>query len=231
MKTLGILGGMGPEATADLFRKIIELTPAKKDQDHIRIIIDNYPQIPDRTANILGDGESPVPYMIKSATLLEKAGAQAIIMPCNTAHYFLPVIKSSINVPFISIIDSAVAEIKRITPNAKTVLPISTTGTKSTKLYENALAVAGYTVPEIPANIQEEIMHCIYEGVKKGKTTEVKDRFQKVLDDIKKDVKPDAMIAACTEIPILMPYVHTDISVADATLALAKAGVAFAMEQ
>ncbi|HDH63258.1 MAG TPA: amino acid racemase, partial [Firmicutes bacterium] len=89
MKTVGIIGGMGPEATLDLFYKIIKNTPAKKDQEHIHLIIDNYPQIPDRTQFILGKGENPLPYLLRSANLLENAGVDAICMPCNTAHFFV----------------------------------------------------------------------------------------------------------------------------------------------
>ena len=97
-KIIGILGGMGPEATADLFYKIIKLTPAKKDQEHLRIIIDNNPKIPDRTKAILYKGENPLPELIKTAQNLEKAGANFIIMPCNTAHYYHHEIQKIINI-------------------------------------------------------------------------------------------------------------------------------------
>ncbi|MDR2883852.1 MAG: amino acid racemase [Deferribacteraceae bacterium] len=227
MKTLGILGGMGPEATLDLFRKIVELTPAKRDQDHLHIVIDNYAQIPDRTANILAGGEDPLPYLVEGAKRLESAGVDAIIMPCNTAHYFLPRIKLQVDMPFISIIDSAVAEVATIAPHAKSVLPISTTGTKSTRLYEDALLAAGYTVPETPKDIQDEIMYCIYEGVKKGETLQVVNRFQRAIEYIDSEIKPDVLISACTEIPILMPHITTNTPTVDATLALARAGILF----
>ena len=84
-KVIGILGGMGPEATVDLFRRIIRATPAEKDQDHIRVIVDSNPKIPDRTAAIMGVGPSPLLEMTKTAKNLEKAGADSIIIPCNTA--------------------------------------------------------------------------------------------------------------------------------------------------
>ena len=87
-KVIGVLGGMGPEATIDLFQKIVKLTPAKKDQEHIRIIIDNNPKIPDRTKAILYNGENPLPELVKTAQNLERAGADFIIIACNTAHYY-----------------------------------------------------------------------------------------------------------------------------------------------
>ena len=228
MKVLGIIGGMGPQATADLYQKIIDLTPASKDQEHIHVIIDSYAQIPDRTANILHGGEDPAPYLARSAKLLENAGAEALLMPCNTAHYFADSAFSDIKIPLISIVESALSELKRVAPDAKTVIPISTTGTKAGKMYENALARDGYTVLELPQDIQNDIMSAIYDGVKKGRTAEVLPMFQKTLDTIARELKPDAMIAACTEIPILMEHAKSDIPVIDATLALAKAAVDFA---
>src|SRR5450759_1900994 len=80
---------MGPEVTLDLFYKIIKATPAKRDQDHIHVIIDNFPQIPDRTAFLLGKGENPLPYILKSVETLEKGNVDALCIPCNTAHHFV----------------------------------------------------------------------------------------------------------------------------------------------
>lgn len=226
-KVLGILGGMGPEATVDLFSKIVKLTPAQKDQDHIHILIDNYPQIPDRTGFILRGGENPAPYLIEGARRLEKAGADALLMPCNTAHYFIPEISKHINIPFISMVDSAVDTLKKDYPGAKKIIPISTTGTKATRIYEDALIKAGYTLIDLPEGVMDKIMYAIYEGVKKGKTDDVVDLFQETLISIA-GFNPDALIAACTEIPILMQYVTSPVPIIDATESLAKAGVLFA---
>jgi len=85
-KTIGILGGMGPYATVELFSKILKFTPARKDQEHLRIIIDNNLKIPDRTEAILGNGKSLLPEMIATAKNLEKAKVDFILIPCNTAH-------------------------------------------------------------------------------------------------------------------------------------------------
>lgn len=88
-KVIGILGGMGPEATLDCFAKIIQNTPAKKDQEHLRIIIDSNPKVPDRTAAIIGNGESPVPLLVEGCRSLQRAKADFIIIPCVSAHFFL----------------------------------------------------------------------------------------------------------------------------------------------
>ena len=88
-KTIGILGGMGPEATADLFYRIVKATPVERDQDHPRTIIYSNSKVPDRTPAIAGEGESPLPEMLMAARSLEGEGADFLIIPCNTAHYFI----------------------------------------------------------------------------------------------------------------------------------------------
>ena len=105
-KSIGILGGMGPLATADLFRKIVLLTDAARDNDHIRIYIDDNASIPDRTAAILSGGADPLPAMTDSLRKLEACGADCIIMPCNTAHYFLPRLQALTAVPFLSMLEA-----------------------------------------------------------------------------------------------------------------------------
>ena len=104
--TIGILGGMGPLATADLFRKITLLTDAARDNDHIRVYIDSNARIPDRTAAILSGGKDPVPEMASALRSLEACGASCVIMPCNTAHYFLPRLQAMTKLPFISMLEA-----------------------------------------------------------------------------------------------------------------------------
>ena len=106
MKTIGIIGGMGPMATVDLMQKIILATDAREDQEHIHLLIDNNTDIPDRTAAILGQGTSPVPELLKSADRLTAQGADFLIMGCNTAHFFLPLMMPFLKIPFISMIEA-----------------------------------------------------------------------------------------------------------------------------
>ena len=102
MNKVGIIGGMGPMATVDLYSKIVSQTPAACDQEHIPVLIDVVPQIPDRTAYLLGNGQSPVPLMQESAIRLAEKGVSAICMPCNTAHAFVGSLREQISVPFLS---------------------------------------------------------------------------------------------------------------------------------
>ena len=167
-KSIGILGGMGPLATADLLRKIVLLTKAEKDGDHIRIYIDDNPNIPDRTAAILSGGESPLPQMRDSLGKLALCGADCIIMPCNTAHYFLPQLQSETEIPFISMLAST-AEACAQRYAGKCAAVLATKGTLATGLYARALEAEGaaYLIPD--AAEQDMLMHIIYDVVKASK--------------------------------------------------------------
>src|SRR5690348_7801651 len=102
---IGVLGGMGPRATVDFYSKLIAATPAECEQDHLRVHIDSNPQIPDRSEALAGRGESPGTVLAAMAAGLERAGADFLVMPCNTAHAFEPEIRAAVNVPFVSMID------------------------------------------------------------------------------------------------------------------------------
>ena len=128
-KVIGVLGGMGPEATLSLYEEIIRATPASKDQEHIRVIIDSNPKVPDRTAAIIGNGESPVPEMVKSGKALERAGADFIIIPCISAHFFLEELREKLNLPIISAFEATADQIVGEHPEIKTVGLLATTGT------------------------------------------------------------------------------------------------------
>ncbi len=226
MKTVGIIGGMGPEATLDLFYKIIKNTPAKKDQEHIHLIIDNYPQIPDRTQFILGKGENPLPYLLRSANLLENAGVDAICMPCNTAHFFVDDIRKNINVPFISIVESVLKDIKKNQRDAKRIGLLATEGTIAGNVYHRVFEKEGYTIIVPKVSVQKKLMDVIY-SVKAGRVKEKVNLLQECIDNLSNEV--DILIAACTEIPILIPYIKSSIPIIDATLSLAKSVVEFAL--
>ncbi len=226
MKTIGIIGGMGPLATIDLYKKIVDNTKAEKDQDHIHVIIDSYPQIEDRTAYILHGGKNPAEKLIESARRLEKAGADALIMPCNTAHYFTDIIENKVDIPLISIIKSTVNAIKEKYPNVKNIGLIATEGTIKSEVYHKELKANGYNMVEVSEDTENNIMDSIYKGVKAGKTEEYVDIFQKCVDEIVNN-GAELLIAGCTEIPILIPYIKTNVKVVDATEELALAVIKY----
>lgn len=133
---LGILGGMGPAATVELYRRLTEAVDAGTDQDHPRIIIDSNAKVPDRTAALLAGGPDPVPFLLDSAATLQAAGADVIAMPCNTAHAYLPAIRDHVALPVLDMIERTVAA----SPRSGPIGLLATSGTIEVRLYQDAFA-------------------------------------------------------------------------------------------
>lgn len=168
---IGILGGVGPEATADVFKKIIKATSAKIDQDHIETIIISNPKIPDRTNAILYGGESPIAEMLKTAKTLEALQVNCIVIPCNTAHYYFAPLQKEISIPIINLIKETVEHIKLNYPFVTKVGLLATTGTIVSKIYDKELAKSGIEIIHVDEDIQENfVMEAIYspKGIKAG---------------------------------------------------------------
>lgn len=220
MKKVGILGGMGSLATADLFRKIIKMTNATCDRDHIHILIDNNTEIPDRTSFILGHGEDPTYELIKSATTLESMGADFIIIPCNTAHHFYDAIQSSVSIPVVNMIEETAKYVDSMMLDVKKVGLISTTGTIYSRVYDSILHKYGFEVIKPDTKGQEIIMDVIY-GVKQGKTEFDLESINLVLDDLKKK-GCSYIILGCTELPVIFEDLKIKGEFIDPTRILAK---------
>ena len=225
-KIIGILGGMGPEATIDLFYKIIKFTPAEKDQEHLRIIIDNNPKIPDRTAAILGKGEDPLPALQETAQNLEKAGADFIVIPCNTAHYFLSSIQESVNIPVLNMIEETAKETKKRIPQIKKVGLLASIGVYKSEVYHQHFKKFNIEVISPEEKDKEEIMKVIY-TIKAGDLSKrVKKNILKITQKLI-DKGAEAIIAGCTEIPLILKEGDGDVSVPliDPTQILARIAV------
>ena len=225
-QTIGILGGMGPLATADLFRKIVTMTKAGCDNDHIRIYIDDNASIPDRTAAILSGGKDPTPIMADSLKKLEACGADCIIMPCNTAHYFLPRLQAMTEVPFLSMLEATAKTCAKTFPG-KTAAILATKGTLATGLYEEALKAQGvaYLVPD--ADEQDALMRVIYEGVKADAAPEV---YRADMEGVMETLAArgaDYFILGCTELPVAADLLGLTQPMIDPTTELAKAAITF----
>ena len=223
-KTIGILGGMGPLATADLFRKIVLMTKAGSDNEHIRIYIDNNSQIPDRTAAILSGGADPVPQMSDALRHLEACGADCIIMPCNTAHYFLPRLQEQTQIPFISML-AETAKACALRFPGKTACVLATRGTLASGLYERALEAEGGILPDEAQ--RDVLMYAIYDCVKGGKPLEtVRQPMEALLTDLSAR-GADYFILGCTELPIVAQELALPGDFIDPTSELAKAAILF----
>ncbi len=229
-KTIGILGGMGPEATVNCFDKIIKNTPAAADQDHLRVVIDSNPKVPDRTAAIIGDGESPVPVLVAGCQALERAGAAFIIIPCVSAHVFLTDVQQQIELPILSIYDAVAEAIIRDYFEIKTVGLMGTTGTVSGGMFQERLMQDGIRTVVPDDKMQSNVMAAVYD-IKDSETkrsrTEIKADLVAVADSLiaQKPEGAQGIIAGCTEIPIVLHQEHLSVPYFDAVTILARAAI------
>jgi len=196
MKIIGIIGGMGPLATSDLFKKIIAYTDAKKDQEHVRVLIDSNTNIPDRTAYILGKGVNPLEEIRESMRLLENAGASVFVMPCNTAHFFYEDLARETKGLFINMLDETAKHIKQNFPGKKVGL-LATDGTIESGLYAQYFNKHDIEMI-IPKKNQNYVMEFIYDGIKKGNYNIGMSRLQLAIDEMENE-GADIFVLGCTE--------------------------------
>lgn len=196
--TLGVLGGMGPAATAEFQRLLAEKAPADTDQEHPRMIVYSHTVTPDRTTFILGKGPDPEPYLIDGLQTLVKWGADRLVVTCNTAHYFIDRFRDRIPVPIIHIIDETVRAAKERSPKGAWLT--ATLGTMRTGLYQRHAAQAGYEFLIPDEKMQVEI-HAITDMVKAGKIDESAAAFKDVCERLWA-IERVPVVGACTEIPI-----------------------------
>lgn len=225
-KTIGILGGMGPLATADLYRKIVESTKAAGDNGHIRVFIDSNCAIPDRTGAILSGGPDPVPEMLSALRNLEKCGADCIIMPCNTAHYFLPRLREQSATPILDMTAVTAEACAGRFPGKRACL-LGTRGTIAAGVYDRALAEAGIDCLRPDEEEQAQLMHLIYDVVKASRPLAPEtENWHALLGDLA-ERGADYFILACTELPIAAAALGHPGPFIDPTLELARAAIRF----
>lgn len=204
-KTLGIIGGVGPMATAYFMEKIVDMTESERDQDNIDMIVLNHCSIPDRTAYILDHSkDNPGPVMAADAKKLQQMGAGVIVTPCNTAHYFHEEIESGITVPFLNMIELTAQELKM--QGAETVGVMATTGTVQTGLFQRALCEQGITGVVPAPRYQQKVMMLIYDEVKANAPVTMED-FYMVAAHLKEQ-GCDRIILGCTELSVIKQQYH-----------------------
>ena len=202
--TIGVMGGMGPEATSLFFSLLVKSADAARDQDHVPIVVCSFPQMPDRVAHILGNGPSPVPMMINVLKTLRVAGADFAIMPCITAHYFFPVIAARSPIPIINIVEETAAYVSRRNPEIKKIGLLATSGTVSTGIFHRAFEAAGISVLAPDSSGQARVMDAIYGGIKAGVVDGAPRR--NIIAEATALVRRGAqgIVAGCTEIPLAL---------------------------
>lgn len=226
LKTIGIMGGMGPAATVDLMSRIISMTDAASDQEHIPMIVDSNTRIPDRTGAIQGLCESPVTEMLASAKRLEAAGADFIIIACNTAHYFVPEIKDKIGIPILEMPDET-AKILKLNGIDKAGV-LATDGTLESGVYEHTLERYGIQTVYPDEENQKLVMSLVYDYIKRG-VTDVSElpceEVRNLVGDMGKQ-GAEVLLLACTELPIAFSIMGLRSEVfVDPTTELAKAAI------
>jgi len=198
-KTVGILGGMGPLSTADLLRKVTEKTPVQHEREHLRMLVDSRPQIPDRPAALLGTGPSPVPMLQESARMLEVWGAELIAIPCNTAHGFLADVQAAVRVEVLDMIGIVGREIGRAFPDQTPIGLLSTTAAQQLRIFHDRMPQFNLVVPK--PSVQEELVAGAILQVKLENTA--KEPRKKLMEAVASlDPQPMALIAGCTEVEL-----------------------------
>ena len=221
-KTIGIVGGMGPLATADLLEKMIRSADAAADQQHAHIIADCNTDIPDRTAAILSGGEDPLPQLVRSCMHLEAAGANVLVMACNTAHYFYDRLQPFINVPMLHMPRETAKRAHELGDTRCALL--ATDGTVRAGIYDKAFAAEGIELLKPDAEGQRAVMDMIYSGVKAGRHDYDTAAVHRALDSLKAQ-GAQAFILGCTELPIAFADYGFDEETIDPTQILAEAAL------
>jgi aspartate racemase len=205
-KTIGVLGGMGPEATAFFFDLLVKSTLAAKDQDHIRVIVYNVPQIPDRTDAILRGGPSPLPLLVRGLRMLSRAGADFAVIPCVSAHYFYSALAARSPIPVVNLLEETVKDVRTHHPRMKKIGLMATTGTVSSRMVNDVFEDAGIEILAPGARGQKRVMTAIYgkKGIKAGVTVGPPRRA--ILEVAAALVRGGAqgILAGCTEIPLVL---------------------------
>ncbi len=225
---LGVLGGMGPLATADFYGKLIALTPAAHDQEHVPVVIYAVPQVPDRTAALLYGGVSPLPALRAGLHALLSAGAQAIAIPCHTAHAWYDELAAESPVPILHIADAAAVAAMRLAGQGARLGLIATAGTLAAGFYPRRLAARGF---ECVAPTEAEMRDLVMPGigkVKGGAIDEGGRMVERVVGALL-ERGAGAVVLACTETPLALDRIQSGLRArcVDATAALAEACVAW----
>ncbi len=221
---IGIIGGMGPEATIDLMRRVLALTPARDDGDHIHMIVDNNPKIPSRIARLIdGTGIDPAPELCRMAKGLEVTGATCLAIPCNTAHAYASEIAESVAIPLLDMVELTAECLSRMCPPGRRIGMLASTAVRMLGLYDKALAPFGLSLTW-PAH-QSDLMQVI-KAVKGGDTSPATaETFTQIAGALMAD-GASVLLIACTELSILAPSLDATVPHLDALDVLSEEIVA-----
>lgn len=226
-QVVGVIGGMGPEATVDFMSKVIALTPARCDQDHVRMLIDSNPKTPDRQAAIKGDDTAVRAALVTMAKQLQAAGADFLVMPCNTAHAFVGDAIQAINIPFVHIVEETVREIEHEYPQVQHIGILATDACLVAGVYQKALRAAD-KAPVLPGTGEQHECMQLIGLIKAGDTSEVVHKRMVGLAERLIEAGAEVVVAGCTEIPLVLNNSDIKVPLISSTDVLAKRTVAIA---
>lgn len=227
-KTVGVLGGLGPEATLDFFARVLKRSQASREQARPRLLIDNNPQVPDRNEALAGTGPSPGPALAEMARGLEKAGADFLVMVCNTAHAFQDDVLRATTLPFVSLIEETVRATLARLPQAHTVGLLATRGCLAAQLYQRAFAARHIRVLEPEGQGLERFMTLLYR-IKAGDLGAEVQSEMRALALAFGDQGAEAIVAGCTEVPLVLSQERLELPFLSSTDALVEATLAYAL--
>ncbi len=222
MKNLGVIGGLGPMATAYFMQLVVEMTDAKIDQEHIPMMVYHCPQIPDRTSFFLRKSEeNPIKRIISCAKVLEQLGMECLAMPCITAHSFFDEIQKEISIPMIHMVKETVEYLKK--EGVCCVGLEATDGTIGTGYFQKELEKQGIKVIVPSKEKQEMVMHLVYQNVKAGRRVDM-ERFEQIEQELQEQ-GAEVIILGCTELSIINRDEKIGHGYLDAIEVLAKTAV------
>ncbi len=221
-RLVGVLGGMGPLATVDFMQKVIDATPAERDQDHVPMVIYSVPQIPDRVSAIIAGTDEPFPAILAGLRTLERAGAELIVMPCNTAHAWFDRLAASIDCRILHMADAVRS---RVDDRPETIGLMATRGTIRAGFYQRYLQSDQRRVL-LPS---EAIQATIDAAIAAVKSNDIANAQRHMSSGARALVDQGAtrLLLACTELPIAAAGTEIAARCLDATVCLAEASVAF----
>jgi len=222
--TIGVLGGMGPEATIEFFARLVRRTHARVEQDHLRVLIDNNPKVPPRMPAIAGEGKSCLPELVKSARALERAGADFIVIPCVTVHHYHAALQKRTPLPVLSIIDEAVSRALARCPRLKKAGLLATIGTINSGLFQRALERHGVEVIRPTARTQKVLAQAIKVIKVERGSSKSRALVRRAADELL-GAGVEAVVAGCTEIPLALQDGDLPVPVVDVLDSLADAAI------
>ncbi|MDR6498172.1 aspartate racemase [Burkholderia ambifaria] len=215
---VGVIGGMGSASTVDFLEKIVQLTPAKKDQDHISWVTLNLAYIPDRSAAVLGNGENPLPHILEGIDILNDLNVSLTVVPCNTAHHWFTELRQRSSAPILNIADASVGRLS--IPIESRVAVLASRGTIASGFFDTALREKGYQSVILDDKTQKRVDECM-RHVKSGDIQNASEHLKAVLASLE-DANVSAAILGCTEIPLAAALLSSPpLLLIDSTLSLA----------